>query len=338
MYHIGLPLATQSCNKEVVVQVSPINSKEMKFVHLSALNSALGNDPDLAGLDTTELAQILQTLFVCTGCDYISFFCGIGKATFLCYFLSMHLITGANAQGSLTNIHLQGDDYKQGFLAFLRLVGTVYYKKHASGFDTPSPASHFVRFSEATNPSVHHHQWIDDVRQNIADRSTFDNNMMPSTEALYFHWKRSCWVLNMWAQSDRNIMVLEPITDYGWSLENDKLRVTWDTEENMQTVRERVGVLLKGCKCITGCKNRVCGCRKKDTNCTEGCLCINCENQALPSQDREDLADVALEEAVHSNIHVNLDEEDADEFAEFVFAAAFDVGNETNVNAELIEE
>ena len=43
-------------------------------------------------------------------------------------------------------------------------------------------------------------------------------------------------------------------------------------------------------------------------------------------------------EAVHSNIHVNLDEEDADEFAEFVFAAAFDVGNETNVNAELIEE
>ena len=62
------------CNKEVVVQVSPINSKEMKFVHLSALNSALGNDPDLAGLDTTELAQILQTLLVCTGCDYISFF------------------------------------------------------------------------------------------------------------------------------------------------------------------------------------------------------------------------------------------------------------------------
>ena len=68
------------------------------------------------------------------------------------------------------------------------------------------------------------------------------------------------------------------------------------------------------------------------------CLCINCENQAIPSQDREDLADVALEEAVHSNIHVNLDEEDADEFAEFVFTAAFDVGNETNVNAELIEE
>ena len=99
------------------MQVSPINSKEMKFVHLSALNSALGNDPDLAGLDTTELAQILQTLFVGTGCDYISFFfCGIGKATFLRYFFQYaSFITGANAQGSLTNIHLQGDDYKQFF-------------------------------------------------------------------------------------------------------------------------------------------------------------------------------------------------------------------------------
>lgn len=137
----------------------------------------------------------------------------------------------------------------------------------------------------------------------------------------------------MWAQSDRNIMVLQPITDYGWSLENNELK---DTEENVRRVRERVGVLFKGCKCITGCKNRVCGCRKKNTNCTEGCLCINCENQALLSQDREDLADIALEEAVHSNNI--LDEEDEDEFAEFVFAAAFEEGNETNVNTELIED
>lgn len=80
----------------------------MNFVHLSALNSGLGSDPDLAGLNTTELAQILQTLFVCTGCDYTSFFCGIGKATFPCYFFQF--ITGTNAQGSLANIRLEGDD------------------------------------------------------------------------------------------------------------------------------------------------------------------------------------------------------------------------------------
>ena len=100
MYNIGLPIITQLCNKEVVVQVSPF--------HLSALNSGLGSDPDLAGLNTTELAQILQTLFVCTGCDYTSFFCGIGKATFPRYFFQF--ITGTNAQGSLANIRLEGDD------------------------------------------------------------------------------------------------------------------------------------------------------------------------------------------------------------------------------------
>ena len=85
VYHIELPLVSQSANKEVLVQVSPINSKEMKLVNLSALDTALGNDPDLAGLEAVNLAQILQTLFVCTGCDYISFFYGIGKATFLRY-------------------------------------------------------------------------------------------------------------------------------------------------------------------------------------------------------------------------------------------------------------
>ena len=144
MYRIGLPLVSNTLNKEVVVKVSPINSK---FVNISALNSALCNDPDLAGLNATELPQILQTLIVCTGCDYTSFFSGLGKATFLRYFFQFaSFITGANAQGSLMNIQLQGGIYKQGFLAFLRLVGTVYFKKHASGFNTPSPASHFMGF------------------------------------------------------------------------------------------------------------------------------------------------------------------------------------------------
>ena len=42
----------------------------------------------------------------------------------------------------------------------------------------------------------------------------------------------------MWAQSNKNTMVLKPITDYGCSLENDSLHITWGTEENMQMVCE----------------------------------------------------------------------------------------------------
>ena len=138
---------------------------------------------------------------------------------------------------------------------------------------------------------------------------------MPSTEALFFHWKRTCWILHMWAQSNKNTMVLKPITDYRWSLENDLLHITWDTKENMQIVRERVSSLLKGCKCITGCKNMTCGCRKKGTKCTEGCQCVNCQNQVTAVEEREDLVYVALEETLTSTSR-NSDEED--DFAECV--------------------
>ena len=85
VYHIGLPLLTNS-GKDIAVQVSAINSKEVRFVNLSALAYALVNDPDLAALKSSDLPQILQTLFVCTGCDYIPFFSGKGKATFMRHF------------------------------------------------------------------------------------------------------------------------------------------------------------------------------------------------------------------------------------------------------------
>ena len=331
IYHIGLPLNRQS--KQVVVQVSPINSNELKFLDICALHLALQNDPDLSGMAPNSLPQIIQTLFVCTGCDYISFFSGIGKATFLRYFFQYaSFISGANSQGSLSDIEFQ-DDHKKGFLAFLRLVGTVYFKKHASGFDTPSPPTHFLQFAHA-DPSVQHKQWINDIRQNIADRTTFDTNMVPSTDALYLHWKRACWVLSMWGQADRNTMVLEPITENGWRLECTNLCVVWDTEENMQTVRERVCLLLKGCKCVTGCKNRVCGCKKKQSKCTEGCQCINCENQDSQEGESDELASVALEEELHSSGNVHLNEDEEDEFAEFVFAASCDTESETNIHID----
>ena len=144
-----------------------------------------------------------------------------------------------------------------------------------------------------------------------------------STDALYFHWKRTCWVLDMWGQADRNVTVLEPVTEYGWTVEDRNHCITWDTDENMKTVRERVSLLLRGCKCVTGCK-------KKDTTCTEGCQCTNCENQVSPREERDELPVIALEEEVHSSGHMDLEERD--EFAEFVFAATFDTDSESNID------
>ena len=88
----------------------------------------------------------------------------------------------------------------------------------------------------------------------------------------------------------------------------------------MRKVRERV-CILKGCKCSTGQKIGFVDVQKRAVKCSEGCQCTNCENTISLPCDREDLAEIALEEQVESNIATN---EDDEEFAEFIFAAAFD--------------
>ena len=85
VYMIGLPLQCTQ-DKDIIIQISDRNSREAKLLHMRQLIIALSNDPDLASVETTLLPKILQTLFVVTGCDYISFFSGIGKARFLRYF------------------------------------------------------------------------------------------------------------------------------------------------------------------------------------------------------------------------------------------------------------
>ena len=73
VYHIGLPLKCVS-EKQIIVQLSAVNSSQLKLLNLSALVNALRNDPDLAHIHPRTLPNILQTLYVATGCDYISFF------------------------------------------------------------------------------------------------------------------------------------------------------------------------------------------------------------------------------------------------------------------------
>ena len=143
VYHIGITMEDVAETKDVVVQTNPMNSRQLKYVHIAALIKAFSNDPDLSHIDSISLPQIFQTLYVCTGCDYTSFFSHVGKATFLRYFFQYaSFITGRSAEGTLTDIHLNDNNFEKGFLAFLRLVGTVYFKKHAASFDVDSPASH----------------------------------------------------------------------------------------------------------------------------------------------------------------------------------------------------
>ena len=81
----------------------------------------------------------------------------------------------------------------------------------------------------------------------------FEDDMIPSVGAFKRHWQRSCWVLHMWRQATQNMMLLAPPAGNGWLKEGGKFLIDWDSNENMQAVKQRVDLLLKGCACKGGC-------------------------------------------------------------------------------------
>ena len=134
-----------------------------KYIHIKNLLRALITDPDLASLQSDKIASTLQILFICTGCDYISYFKTIGKATFWnTFFQYSQFITGSQTHGQLHET--DQSCHKNGFLAFIRLVGTAYFKKHLTAFistvglETPSQLFHSM---DATlSIEDRHRKWL----------------------------------------------------------------------------------------------------------------------------------------------------------------------------------
>lgn len=116
VYHIGLRVIAKT-ELDVIVRLSPFSSIEQRLLRLPALLTSFNDDPDLVALEERKIAHIIQTLFVTTGCDYISFFNGLEKATFMqTLFEYSEFITASNTSipSTLTN-------ETNGFLSFLRL-------------------------------------------------------------------------------------------------------------------------------------------------------------------------------------------------------------------------
>lgn len=75
VYHnIGLPLC---------ILASPIT----RLLHLNKLHHDLGADPGLALVPPGLRDRILQTMFICSGCDYVFKLVGFGKVSVMkCFF------------------------------------------------------------------------------------------------------------------------------------------------------------------------------------------------------------------------------------------------------------
>ena len=101
-----------------IVQINLPHDSAQKYVNVNALYMALRCDPDLASLLRDKIHLIFQVLFICTGCDYISFFKSIGKTTFLnVFYQHAEFITGKEMYGMLSDT--SNTDRAIGFYSFL---------------------------------------------------------------------------------------------------------------------------------------------------------------------------------------------------------------------------
>ena len=79
-YHIGMGLL-HDCRLtecQIQVQINPVGKTE-KYFDLTGLQGALQGDHRIGTIPTHLRLHVLQTIYTCTGCDYTSFFHGIGK-------------------------------------------------------------------------------------------------------------------------------------------------------------------------------------------------------------------------------------------------------------------
>ena len=115
--------------KDIILQINVPHSREMRYVQLSNLKKALENDPDIACLPQDYLPNIFQMLFVLSGCDFISYFHAFGKGAFLnTFYQYADFISGKYVTGLV--YHISENDKNIGFLSFIQLVGSLYFKKH----------------------------------------------------------------------------------------------------------------------------------------------------------------------------------------------------------------
>ena len=129
-------------------------------------------------------------------------FAGLGKGTFLRTSFQHSYLINANSTdlpGTLANTT---HEYIQcGFLAFVRLVGVVYFKKHYAAFKYESPCTHLNSFASGVSKEDQHNQvlhlqgqcktWTLDSGLDRGLDSGFNNRLHIQTGILIFGGQRS---------------------------------------------------------------------------------------------------------------------------------------------------
>ena len=189
-----------------------ITTKPLRLLSLHGLADAVSRDPDMFDIPHEERLATLQSLYVLTGCDFTSFFSQISKSFFATTFFRFAAFICANTErlpGNLAETTTQ----ESSFLAFLRLVGVVYFLKNLPAFRNQfeSPIACYQSYTtQSEAPSQQHFTWIKMLNAKIWERVDFEDTFIPSVEALRLHWMRSRWVLLYWRQTQCTHIQLPP--------------------------------------------------------------------------------------------------------------------------------
>ena len=292
---IGLVITSRYPNRNFIVHYKE-SAGESKYVHLTKLLTLMSNSSDLCRLGSVELAEEIQALYVCSGCDYVSFVNHYSKKSFFdAYFDNISFIsTDSSYSGMLS--HTDANNWQLGFRAFCRLVGSVFIKKCASCFEykmnfkkRPSPREIYDKVCEdnvGLNEEDILTEWLNQIRKFImqTDQCGSEDFWLPSDDSLKLHFKRCCYVLQVWKQTDIGFIKYPNITDYGWAFVGEDLVFRWDSDSNFRKVEKYRKLWSSGCKCKSvtrPCNSRICRCRKSEKPCGPACTCADsCQNKA----------------------------------------------------------
>ena len=76
------------------------------------------------------------------------------------------------------------------------------------------------------------------------DRIEFEDELLPSVDTLWCDWERTCWVSSVWSQATCNALSPPDITQFGWMVEDGRIQFDWDSSENIQRVKNLVGLFI----------------------------------------------------------------------------------------------
>ena len=103
---------------------------------------------------------------------------------------------------------------------------------------------------------------------------------VPPYTSLCRYWLRTCWVVQLWRNSVLpDVYSSLPLPQQSsWLCLDGIYSINWEASEVQQEVQSSIDFLLKECGFKKGCKSNICGCRKKQSFCSPGCLFQGCTN------------------------------------------------------------